>query len=144
MTPTGGGAPVAPVADRIRQRRGPGRRGASLAELLVALVVLATGVLGVSGLLALGAEARGRALRSEDLGRFVAEVADSLRRASPGVAGARSAPGLEARWATRRDGGALRIGIRAWHRAAPDDTLRVVVVVADTLPVLPAPPRGRR
>lgn len=119
-----------------RPGRRPDRSGSSLVELVVAVVVLGTGVLGVVGLLALAGETRGRALRLEGLTRLVGEVADSLRATPPAEAGSRSGPGIVARWEPRRAAGALRIRIRAWRRDAPGDTAEAVVVVADTLPVL--------
>lgn len=72
--------------------------GASLAEVLVAVVLLATGALAAAGLMAHGARLVGDGRESGQRSRIVAEIHDSLVASEWVAAGEREVAGDTVRW----------------------------------------------
>ncbi len=75
-----------------------GRRGFTLAEILVALVVLAVGLLGVSGTFLYAAQTMARARDLEWAVQEVRAIADSLARFGAAGDGGLEAPFGPVRW----------------------------------------------
>lgn len=74
--------------------------GFSLAEVVVALLVLEVGVLGVAGLLALSGRVLTRGMLEERAVYAAEGAVDSLTRVGRPLAGSRAFPGGRIRWTT--------------------------------------------
>lgn len=96
------------------------RRGFTLVEVAVALVVLSVGLLGAAGVVTVAARTLGAARELEAQAALILEVADSLSRV--GVAGSGVREDLRGRvtWTVDADGPALqvRLGARATGRSS--------------------------
>ena len=103
--------------------RGPCTEGSALADVVVALVIVHTGLLAVLGVLTLTARVLERAKRIERATLVVREVADSLTAAGGTAAGARRFPWGDVRWEPEAGG---------WFRieAIPPDSAQPPLVDA--------------
>lgn len=80
------------------------RTGSSLAEVLVAVVILEVGLLGVAGMVVTASRTLARAETVAGAVALAREVSDSLAAVGEIVPGTARREGLEAAWAGRTDG----------------------------------------
>ena len=112
------------------------RPGFGLAEVVVALTVLAVGALGAAALIAHAALSATAATRTEDAVRSAVELLDSLvEAAGDAAAGERVRQGVTYRWSARGDSAHRVVEVVAVLRAPPD-TIRLHAVRPPVLPVL--------
>ena len=107
-----------PVPERMDTRT-PGGRGFSLAEVLVAVVVLELGLLGALSLVVLAARTVQEARSLESSAAVASDLADSLAAADRVLPGTGLRGGRAARWAPDADGFVVRVQIEG------DDSMEV-------------------
>lgn len=112
------------------------RSGFGLAEVAVALTVLAVGALGAAALIAHAALSATAATRTEDAVRYAVELLDSLVAAANGAAaGERVRRDVTYRWSAPGDSTQRVVEVVAVLRAPPD-TIRLRAARPPVLPVL--------
>ena len=117
------------------------RPGFGLAEVAVALTVLAVGALGAAALIAHAALSATAAKRTEEAVRYAVELLDSLVEAAGGAAagdapaGERVHRAVTYQWSARGDSAHRVVEVMAVLRAPPD-TIRLSAARPPVLPVL--------
>ena len=113
------------------------RRGFTLCEITIALAILAIGVLGSAGLLALAARTLARAEVLAHIATAAAEIGDSLAAAQLTSDGSRALPLGEASWLVEHQQRVTRIGLllRA-DRPGGRDSLFSTIIMPDSVPAL--------
>ena len=119
--------------------RGPAgvaeRHGATLVEVLVALVLLAVGALAAAGLMSLGVGLVGEARKEGERMRALVEVHDSLVVAEAVEPGVREVAGDTLRWRPVPEGDELWVELVVSERSEGDaDTFRVLGRASGEIP----------
>jgi len=112
---------------RHHRRLAPLRRGFTIVEVLVALVLAAVGMLALAGAETLAWRRNADADRAVRAGEVARNRVESIAGASCAAAASGSiahADGIVERWMVRRQGGALLIDVRAdWPTARGGDSV---------------------